>query len=355
MITTTSGNLLADDADALVNTVNTVGVMGKGIALQFKQAYPQMFAEYARAARAGQVRRGQVHVWATGALSGPRYVINFPTKGHWRSPSHLEDIAEGLVDLVRVVRDLGIRSIAIPPLGAGNGGLDWRDVEPLIRGAFVDEPVEVHLYEPGRTPAAREMVHGSAVPAMTAGRAALISMLARYTRVGLSASLIEVQKLTYFLQQAGEPLRLNFTAHRYGPYADNLRHVLIALEGHWATGFGDGSRSVDEAEPIDLLPGAEEAALAFLGNGSPTSRRVDRVMDLVDGFESMYGMELLATVHWVLASEQPGVPLDASTVVEHVHRWSPRKQRMFTPEHIRVAHDSLLDRWSRDSEVLAPG
>lgn len=135
MIKETAGNLLEADVDALVNTVNTVGVMGKGIALQFKRAYPPMFEEYARAAAAGEVVRGRMHVWPTGAIDRPKYVVNFPTKGHWRAPSRLSDIEAGLRDLVDVVRQLDIRSIAIPPLGAGSGGLDWHDVEPLIRGA----------------------------------------------------------------------------------------------------------------------------------------------------------------------------------------------------------------------------
>jgi O-acetyl-ADP-ribose deacetylase (regulator of RNase III) len=136
MITEAAGNLLDADVDALVNTVNTVGVMGKGLALQFRRAYPAMFDAYRRAADAGQLQLGRMHVWPTDAATGPRYVVNFPTKGHWRSPSTIDDIDRGLADLARVVRELGIHSIAIPPLGCGNGGLDWRQVEPRIRAAL---------------------------------------------------------------------------------------------------------------------------------------------------------------------------------------------------------------------------
>ena len=136
MIREMHGNLLADDAVALVNTVNTVGAMGKGIALQFKRAYPDMFRAYERAAKAGELQPGNVHVWETGALDGPRYILNFPTKRHWRAPSRLEDIEAGLADLVRVVDELAIRSIALPPLGCGNGGLDWSVVAPLIWDAL---------------------------------------------------------------------------------------------------------------------------------------------------------------------------------------------------------------------------
>ncbi len=159
MIREVSGNLLAADVDAVVNTVNTAGVMGKGIALQIKRAYPAMFTAYQRAAKAGELRPGRMHVWPTGLLDGPRYVINFPTKRHWRSPSRLEYVATGLDDLVRVVRELGIRSIAVPPLGCGNGGLAWRDVRPLMTAALgALDGVDVYIYPPAGPPAAADMI-----------------------------------------------------------------------------------------------------------------------------------------------------------------------------------------------------
>ncbi|WAL65979.1 macro domain-containing protein [Amycolatopsis cynarae] len=145
----TSGDLLESKADALVNAVNTVGVMGKGIALQFKRAFPENFREYAVACEQGQVRLGEMFVHATAADDNPRYVINFPTKNHWRSKSRLADIQAGLEDLRRVVRELGLRSVAVPPLGCGNGGLDWDVVGPLVErelGGLAG--VEVFVYVP---------------------------------------------------------------------------------------------------------------------------------------------------------------------------------------------------------------
>lgn len=259
MITSAHGSLLEADVDALVNTVNTVGVMGKGIALQFKRAYPKLFTSYARSAKNNSLELGRMHVWPTGMMTGPRFIINFPTKGHWRSPSRLTDIERGLDDLVRLIRELSIRSIALPPLGCGNGGLSWSAVEPLIRRKLESVPdVDVQLYAPEGAPAAADMPNAEPRPAITAGRAALIAVMAQYARHAMgNPSLIETQKLTYFLQAAGEPLRLNFVGHHYGPYADKLRHVLKLLEGHYVTGFGDGSSPVQEAEPLSLLPGAE--------------------------------------------------------------------------------------------------
>jgi O-acetyl-ADP-ribose deacetylase (regulator of RNase III) len=136
MIHLTRGDLLKADVDALVNTVNTVGVMGKGVALQFRQAYPRNYEDYRRACEQGAVELGRMFVFDAGQLVHPRHIINFPTKRHWKSKSRLEDIEAGLVDLVRVIKELDIRSIAVPPLGAGSGGLNWSDVRPRIEKAL---------------------------------------------------------------------------------------------------------------------------------------------------------------------------------------------------------------------------
>jgi O-acetyl-ADP-ribose deacetylase (regulator of RNase III) len=343
MIKETSGNLLQADAQAIVNTVNTVGVMGKGLALQFKKAYPAMFEAYHRAARAGELHLGTVQVWPTGQMTGPRYIINFPTKGHWKSSSKLADIESGLQDLVDRVRDLGIESIAVPPLGCGNGGLDWSDVRPRIIAAFEQAPdVDVFVYPPNATPAAADLVTTAKRPAMTSGRAALVEIIRRYTQQSMTPpGLIESQKLMYFLQVAGEPLNLRFAASHYGPYADNLRHVLNTVEGHFLTGYGDGSTKVADAEPLRLLPGAAEEATTVLDTAAATRDRIERVLELASGFQSSYGLELLATVHWI-ASE--GAAVDDDDLVKRVRSWSPRKARMFTPRHIQTALDTLRSR-----------
>lgn len=285
MISEGYGNLLEADVDALVNTVDTVGVMGKGVALQFRRAFPSMFEDYARAAKAACVELGQMHVWPTGALNLPRYVINFPTKDHWRARSKLADIDSGLRDLVRVIRKYEISLIAIPPLGCGNGGLAWREVEPRIRAALSEVPeVDAVLYPPAAAPPAAEMRAATSPPVMTVDRCALIHLLQRYTERTVEFSLVEVQKLLYFLQEAGEPLRLNFVQGRYGPYADKVRHVLTQLEGHYLSGFGDGDSPVQHAEPIRVLPGADAASMEQLQAHPATGERIDTVLSLTQGF-----------------------------------------------------------------------
>ncbi len=136
MIAYKKGDIIAEDAEALVNTVNCVGIMGRGIALQFKNAFPENFKAYEAACRRAEVQPGRMFVFATQQLTNPRYIINFPTKRHWRGKSRLSDIDAGLDSLVGEIRTRGIRSIAIPPLGTGLGGLSWLDVRPKIEAAI---------------------------------------------------------------------------------------------------------------------------------------------------------------------------------------------------------------------------
>lgn len=342
MIRIAQGNLLEAQVEALVNTVNCVGYMGKGIALQFKQAFPANFKAYESECRAGAMIPGRMLVHDYGMLIQPRYIINFPTKRHWRGKSRMEDVEAGLAALVEEVRQRGIRSIAIPPLGCGLGGLDWEEVRPRIEAAFASLPdVEVHLYEPAGAPAARKMPVRTERPRMTSARALFIKLMEKYAALDYRRTLLEVQKLAYFLQEAGEPLRLRYEAGKYGPYAHNLNKVLETLEGHFIRGYGDSQRR--DAE-IELLPGAVEAADAFLAEDSESRQRLARVAELIEGFETPYGMELLATVHWVSANgghdgSPPAEDLDQA--VRMVHAWNPRKQQIFKPRHVRKAWDRL--------------
>lgn len=257
----TRGDLLKQhDVDAIVNTVNCVGVMGKGIALQFKNKWPANFELYRRACKAGEVRPGRMLVFDAGAYAQPHYVFNFPTKEHWRGKSRIEFIRDGLEDLIRHVKRLGIRSIAVPPLGCGNGGLQWFDVRPLIEEAFAQVPdVDVRLFEPVGTPSARSMEVHTSRPKMTAGRAAILKAIETYCELGYGLSRIEVQKLAYFLQAAGEDLKLAFVEDKFGPYSDTLRHALNRMEGHFIAGVGDG---VAESE-IEPKPGRLTKRMPF--------------------------------------------------------------------------------------------
>jgi len=339
MIEYRSGDILKSEAEALVNTVNCVGVMGRGIALQFKDAFPENFKAYAAACKREQVQPGRMFVFETGQLTPPRYIINFPTKRHWRGKSRIEDIEAGLGALVAEIRARRIRSIALPPLGAGLGGLDWvAEVRPRVEAALrALDDVQVIVYEPHGAPASDTMKHRREVPKMTAGRAALVELMHRYLGGLLDpfVTLLEVHKLMYFLQEAGEPLRLRYKAAPYGPYAENLRHVLHAIEGHLIAGYDDGGDAPDK--PLTLVPGAVEEASAFIAEHRETRERFDRVASLAEGFESPFGLELLSTVHWVMRHESVHTLQD---VVARTYAWNDRK-RQFTPRQIGIAADVL--------------
>jgi len=333
-----SGNLLEADADALVNTVNCVGVMGKGIALQFKQAFPENFRAYASACQRGEVVLGQMFVVPTGELTPPRFLVNFPTKGHWKAKSRLADIRSGLEALVQVVQAHSISSIAIPPLGCGNGGLDWNDVYPLIEKAFSDLPhVRVLVFAPQSTPPAEAMPVATRRPRMTRGRALMVKLISHYSQPGYQLTKIEIQKLAYFLQEAGEPLRLSFVKHTYGPYAEALNHVMQDMEGHLTRGFGDRAGE----SSVQLLPGAVEEADRFLTDDAGALDRLRRVAELISGFENPYGMELLATIHWV-GKNDAQVAAEISRITSEVQAWNARKKRVFQPEHIKKGWQRLL-------------
>ncbi len=348
------GNLLTADVDALVNPVNSEGVMGKGLALQFKKAVPENFASYERACKAGEVKTGQMHVVTR--LASPRFIINFPTKRHWRQPSKLEYVRDGLRDLIAQVQRLNIQSIAVPPLGCGNGGLEWAAVRPLILGAFAAAPeVRVVLFEPADAPPAEQIIDRRQKPGMTPARASVLALMGRYVETGYDyrLSLVEVQKLAYFLQLAGEALRLKFRPYHYGPYADDLRKALRNIEGHYTLGVGDGKNSPET--PLQLLPGAVSEARAFLAERPEAHARLDRVVALIDGFETPFGMELLATVHWVM---QDGAdPADVEDVIAKVHAWSDRKRTRMKDGHVRAAWSRLREQgWATSkAEAQPPG
>jgi O-acetyl-ADP-ribose deacetylase (regulator of RNase III) len=337
MITYTTGNILAADAEALVNTVNCVGIMGRGIALQFKKAFPENFKAYEAACKRSEVQPGRMFVYDNGLLTNPRYIINFPTKRHWRGASRLSDIDAGLEALVREIKVRGIRSIAIPPLGSGLGGLDWTDVRAAIERSLAPlEDVSITVFEPSGTPDLA-VVRNKKVPSMTPGRAALVGLVNRYLAGLLDpfVSLLEVHKLMYFMQEAGEPLRLKYVKALYGPYAENLRHVLHAVEGHLVAGYADGGDSPEKE--LTLVPGATKDAEAFLGTHPTTRNRLDRVAALVEGFETPFGLELLSSVHWVASHENVRT---ADDVRERTYAWSERK-RQFSPRQIELAVEVL--------------
>ena len=345
MMRFTTGNLLDAETEALVNTVNTVGVMGKGIALMFKEAFPKNFRAYADACKRGEVRLGEMFV--TGPeLHGPRWIINFPTKDHWRNRTRVEWIREGLVDLRRVIQDREIRSIAVPPLGCGNGGLAWKTVKPLIEASLRDLPdVDVLVYEP--TTRYQNVAKRRGVQELTPARALVAELVRRYWILGLPCSLLEVQKLAWFLEREivarglNNPLDLRFVAHRYGPYSDRLRHLLEGLDGSYL----HSEVRIADAKPTDILHfddrKKERVELFLRSEAALYLEALDAASARIDGFESPLGMELLATVDWLLVQE--GRQPELADLREGLAAWSggedagQRKLRIFDERSLELA------------------
>ena len=350
MIEFKTGDILTEDAEALVNTVNCVGFMGRGIALQFKKAYPENFKSYSIACKRKEVQPGRMFVYETDQLTNPHYIINFPTKRHWKGKSRMEDIDAGLVALADEIKSHNIQSIAIPPLGSGLGGLDWFEVRPRIEKMLKQfGDLKAIVFEPSDSLADTKVNRSTDVPAMTAGRATLVGLMDRYIRGLLDPfiTLLEVHKLMYFMQVAGEPLQLNYKKGTYGPYAENLRHVLNAIEGHLVSGYADGGDDPDKQ--INLVPGALEDANEFLQNQEQTKERFERVSELVEGFESSFGLELLSTVHWVINQEAAETLED---VVKQTYAWNDRKQQ-FSRRQIELVINVLSRKgWIENADAL---
>ena len=351
MIEFTRGNLLEAKAEALVNTVNTVGVMGKGVALMFKEAYPENFKAYEAACKRKEVRVGSMFVTERQSLLGPKWIINFPTKEHWRGDSKMAWIESGLEDLKRVIVEKKIRSIAIPPLGSGNGGLNWPDVRFKIEaelGALKD--VSVIIYEP--TDQYQNVSKRTGVEKLTPARALVAELVRRYWILGIECSLLEIQKLAYFLERGIEklglnnPLDLRFQADKYGPYASRLTHLLDGLDGSY---LHCGKR-IGDAGPFDVIwfeDAKRDKIAAYLGSGEAKAflPALEATADLIDGFESPLGLELLATIDWLV--QKDGVAADLDSIKAALTNWTggersaARKQKLFEDRLVDLALERL--------------
>jgi len=336
MIRYTIGNILSDEADVLVNTVNTEGVMGKGIALAFKKSFPANFKHYEREVKAGKAQVGRVIVFATG-LTHPKYIVNFPTKKHWRHPSKMAYVEEGMQDLVEQMgRISDARSIALPPLGCGNGKLNWSDVKPVMLRYL--EPLSEHwnitIYEPGFKD--QKMVERKDVP-LTAARAILLHLLDRYRILGYDINLLVAQKMTYLMQRFGEPMKLEFVKGPYGPYAHNLNFLLQKLNGAYLWYKEEDNKPTTTVK----LEGAKlNDVERFIAEQATEEqrKRMDEVLDLIQGLETPYGLELLSTVDFVM--HRTG-KRQLQEIQQEIHNWTDRKKDLMKPQHIKLVHTRL--------------
>lgn len=350
MIRYVEGNLLEAPVEALVNTVNTVGVMGKGIALMFKEAFPKNMKEYAQACKAKEVVTGKMFPTQTHDFLGPQWIVNFPTKQHWRSKSKIEWIEDGLDDLKLFITSNHIQSIAIPPLGAGHGGLNWQDVKLKIEAKLNDlDNVEILVFQP--TKKYQNVVKKEGVNKLTPARAMIAELIRQYWILGMECSLLEIQKLAWFLQRVitsmpiADPLKLKFEAHLFGPYANNLTHLLNAIDGSYLK----SDKRIPDADPLDVVcfddSKREILSLFLKTEAKEYLPALKKATQIIDGFESPFGMELLSTVDWLIFNE--GCEPTLSGIRQGIKnwpagdKWALRKSELFDDKSINFALKQL--------------
>ena len=337
MIKYLKGNIFESEADALVNTVNTVGVMGKGIALQFKKAYLNNYRAYVEACKRKEINIGELFVTKDSNLStGERYIINFPTKKNWRKPSEYSYIKEGLDDLVRVIKEKHIKSVAIPPLGAGNGGLEWEKVKTIIEDKLKNVSAEFFVYEP--TAYIKEQLKKERVK-LTNARALLLYVLYDLVRNGEYVSEFSSEKICYFLQRFGAKkyFKLNYTQCFYGPYSGKVRYVLNVLNGSYLMGYSDMSKK--PFEPLTLVSDGFETVKNHVEGNQELYLIAKDTIDFLNGFYSDFGLELLSSIDFITSINKT---FEKDIVMEKLEEWSDRKRSLFSnPKYIDISLSHL--------------
>lgn len=356
MIHYVKGNLLESEAQALVNTVNTVGVMGKGIALQFREAFPANYRIYRDACRNGSFHIGEVLVTEdTNMMLGHKIIVNFPTKTHWKMPSEYSYIEQGLMSLRREIVNRNIRSIAIPPLGSHNGGLDWLKVKRMIEQILNGLDCEIFLYEPSEV--IIEKMKSERVK-LTPARAMLLSMLGDMVANGEFASVFAAEKTIYFMQRFGakKTFKIDFAPYYYGPYSGGkVAHILYRINGSYIKGMG-GMQN----RPFDyiwLIDGAKSEADRYIDENKDKELReiCNKTMHFLRGYYSNYSLELLSSVDYLLENA-PSLKNWRNTYTDEVldvlereiQGWSKRKEQMFTRDLLANALEYI--RYNNNSQ-----
>ncbi len=335
MIQYKTGNLLESEAEALVNTVNTIGVMGKGIALQFKNQFPANAKIYTKACKEKTFDIGQLLITTEGSLlNGEKIIINFPTKTDWRKPSEYSYIEKGLVELVKFIKEKEIKSIAIPPLGAGNGGLNWSKVKILMEKYLSNIDCNIFIYEPNAI--IQEALKKERVK-LTPARAMLLSVLFDVVKSGEFVSEFTAEKIAYFLQRFGakDTFKLDFQPNFYGPYSGKVKHVLYYLNGSYISGYS--SKDKKPFDELGLMLDAEMEVNEYLNaeENFQNKQIVSTTKAFLSGFYAAFGLELLSTIDYIMIEKKT---TSIEEITKHLESWSDRKKTMFTnPKFIALA------------------
>ncbi len=318
------GNILESEAQALINTVNTVGVMGKGIALQFKNNFPNNFKNYAKLCKAKTFNIGDLIVFEEENLTvGKKIIVNFPTKTDWRKPSEYDYIEKGLIELKKVISEREIKSIAIPPLGAGNGGLNWNRVKEIIENYLSDLNCAIYVFEPNF--AVSEVLKKEKVK-LTPARAMLLAVLYDLVKQGEFVTEFAGEKICYFLQRFGgkQLFNLEYKPYFYGPYSGKVKHVLYYLNGSYIKGYS--SKDKKPFEELELIPDYENEVIEYLKTNNHIEI-VEKTKKFLSGFYSSFGLELLSSIDFIVQEKKS---TNLTEIKNGLEQWSNRKKTMFS-------------------------
>jgi O-acetyl-ADP-ribose deacetylase (regulator of RNase III) len=325
------------DAQALVNTVNTVGIMGKGIALQFKNAFPNNFKAYQEACKRKEIEIGKLFITKDKNLhSGEKIIINFPTKKDWRKPSEYSYIEDGLNNFLKVIKIYQIKSVALPPLGAGNGGLEWTEVKKILEKKLSALDIDIFVYEPNST--IKEYLKTERVK-LTEARALLLYVLHDLVRNGEFVSEFSCEKVCYFLQKFGAEkyLKLQFQPNFYGPYSGKVRYVLNYLNGSYLMGYSDINRK--PFDPLTLVFDGYETVKSYIESNTELTEIATKTTSFLNGFYSDFALELLSSIDFIIEENNT---FDKKTITKKLAEWNNRKRSVFSnQEYIDFTIDYL--------------
>lgn len=307
--------------------------MGKGIALQFKKAYPNNFKAYEEASKKAEIAIGKLFITRDSNLSsGEKIIINFPTKTDWRKPSEYEYIEKGLNDLIRIIGTKGIKSIAIPPLGAGNGGLKWEKVKTIIEQKLGDLNIEIFVYEP--TAQIKEHMKKERVK-LTDARALLLYILYDLVKNGEYVSEFSSEKVCYFLQKFGAEkyFKLAYEPNFYGPYSGKVRFLLNAINGSYVMGYSDMDKK--PFEPLTLVADGYDTVKNHVESNQELLDIAQKTMEFLRGFYSDFALELLSSIDYIVMKQKT---FERQMVSQKLDEWSDRKRSMFSnPKYIDIS------------------
>ena len=307
--------------------------MGKGIALQFKKAYPNNYKAYEKASKNEEVKVGRMFVTLdSNTATGERIIINFPTKTDWRKPSEYKYIEDGLDNLVEVINHRQIKSIAIPPLGAGNGGLNWEKVKKIIEQKLGYLNIDIYVYEP--TIQIQEHLMKERVK-LTDARALLLYVLYDLVKNGEYVSEFSSEKICYFLQKFGAKkfFKLEFEPNFYGPYSGKVRFVLNAINGSYLMGYSDMNKK--PFEPLTLVADAYEMVKSHVEKDNELLKIANKTIVFLRGFYSDFALELLSSIDYISTKENT---LDKQAISKGLEKWSDRKRTLFSnPKYLELS------------------